>query len=147
MEPWVRAARAFWEPWLERFAELGVTVAFENVEESDPAPAAALLEELRAYPCGFCLDVGHAHAFSPLEPRVWVERLGPRIVHLHVHDNAGDDDRHLPPGQGSIDFAGLYAAFGRHCPQAVLSLEVESDAQGILRSLAQSQALAGGQGR
>ena len=143
MGSWVRAAREFWEPWLERFASLGVTVAFENVEESDPAPGIALLEALGDYPCGFCLDVGHAHAFSGLAPRAWVERLGPRIVHLHVHDNSGDDDRHLPPGEGSIDFAQLYAAFLRHCPRAVLSLELESDAQSILRSLAWSRCLAG----
>ncbi len=143
LDGWVRAAREFWEPWLERFAGLGVTVAFENVEESDPASGIALLEALRDYPCGFCLDVGHAHAFSCLEPRGWVERLGTRIVHLHVHDNSGDDDRHLPPGAGSIDFGQLYGAFLRHCPQAVLSLELESDAQSILRSLAWSRSLAG----
>ena len=53
----MRAARAFWEPWLERFAALGVTVAFENEQESDPAPAIALLDALRGYSCGFCLDV------------------------------------------------------------------------------------------
>ena len=146
MDGWVGAARAFWEPWLERFAGLGVTVAFENVEESGPAPAIALLDALRGYPCGFCLDVGHAHAFSKLAPRLWVERLGQRIVHLHVHDNPGDDDRHLAPGAGSIDFPPLYEAFRRHCPQAVLSLELESDAESILRSLAWSQALAGGRG-
>jgi len=146
MEPWVRAAQAFWEPWLERFAGLGVTVAFENVEESDPAPAAALLDALRGYPCGFCLDVGHAHAFTALEPRGWVERLGARIVHLHVHDNLGDDDRHLPPGQGNIDFPPLYEAFRRHCPAAVLSLELESDAESILRSLAWSRNLAAARG-
>ncbi len=143
MDGWVQAARAFWEPWLERLAALGVTVAFENVEESDPAPGIGLLEALRGYPCGFCLDVGHAHAFSCLEPRGWVERLRTRIVHLHVHDNSGDDDRHLPPGAGSIDFGQLYGAFLRHCPQAVLSLELESDAQSILRSLAWSRSLAG----
>jgi sugar phosphate isomerase/epimerase len=143
MGGWVQAARAFWEPWLERFAGLGVTVAFENVEESDPAPAVAFLDSLQGYPCGFCLDVGHAHAFTSLTPRLWVERLGQRIVHLHVHDNAGDDDRHLPPGAGSIDFAELYRTFRRHCPQAVLSLELESDAESILRSLAWSRALAG----
>jgi sugar phosphate isomerase/epimerase len=141
MEPWVRAARAFWEPWLERFAALGVTVAFENVEESDPAPAIALLDALRGYPCGFCLDVGHAHAFTALAPRLWVERLGARIVHLHVHDNLGDDDRHLPPGQGNIDFPQLYESFRRHCPQAVLSLELESDAESTLRSLAWSRGM------
>jgi sugar phosphate isomerase/epimerase len=141
VESWVRSARDFWEPWLERFAALGVTVAFENVEESDPAPAVALLDSLKGYPCGFCLDVGHAHAFTTLPPRAWVERLGPRIVHLHVHDNAGDDDRHLAPGEGSIDFAELYGAFQRHCPQAVLSLELECGVESILRSLAWSRGM------
>ena len=85
--------------------------------------------------------MGHAHAFTALPPRVWVERLGPRIVPRPVHDNAGDDDRHLAPGEGSIDFAELYGAFQRHCPEAVLSLELECGVESILRSLAWSRGM------
>jgi sugar phosphate isomerase/epimerase len=143
MAPWVQAAGEFWKPWLERFAGLGVTVAFENEQEPHPGSAIALLDGLKGYPCGFCLDVGHAHAFTDLPPRQWVQRLAGRIVHLHIHDNPGDDDRHLPPGEGTIDFPDLYAAIRRHCPQAVLSLELETGGERLLSSLAWSRSLLG----
>ena len=29
------------------------------------------------------------------------------LAHLHIHDNCGIDDEHLPPGRGEIDFSGL----------------------------------------
>ena len=106
-----------------------------------PASAIALLDRLGDYPCGFCLDVGHAHAFTSLPPVQWVERLGSRIIHLHVHDNPGDDDRHLPPGEGTIDFPPLYAALLEHCPEAVLSLELETGGERLLSSLSFSRSL------
>jgi len=141
MEPWIQAAVEFWRPWLERLAELGVSVAFENEQEPHPGSAIALLDRLKDYPCGFCLDVGHAHAFTSLPPHQWVERLGSRIIHLHIHDNPGDDDRHLPPGEGTIDFPELYAALLEHCPGAVLSLELETGGKRILPSLSFSRRL------
>jgi sugar phosphate isomerase/epimerase len=33
-----------------------------------------------------------------------VRLLGKRIVHVHIHDNHGDADEHLVPGEGSIKF-------------------------------------------
>ena len=95
--------------------------------------------------------MGHAQAFTPLPPLRWVEALGRRIAHFHIHDNAGDDDRHLPPGEGTIGFPGLYAAILRHCPQAVLSLEIEPLAgegpDRVLAALAASRALLARLGR
>jgi sugar phosphate isomerase/epimerase len=43
----------------------------------------------------------------PLED--WVGVLGPRLLEIHLHDNHGDADEHLPLGQGSIDFPGLFS--------------------------------------
>ena len=45
------------------------------------------------------LDIGHANhvGYAP------DEMIFDSIKHIHVHDNLGDDDTHLPLGEGSID--------------------------------------------
>jgi len=63
-------------------------------------------EILRASGCGFTLDVGHALTTEgSLSPYL---RLQPDL--LHVHDNSGDGDEHLPPGSGILDFEELRRA-------------------------------------
>ncbi|MBU0936838.1 MAG: sugar phosphate isomerase/epimerase [Spirochaetes bacterium] len=36
------------------------------------------------------------------------------LCSLHIHDNKGDQDNHLPVGCGDIDFSGIAAALRRH---------------------------------
>jgi sugar phosphate isomerase/epimerase len=52
------------------------------------------------------MDVGHAviQGFDLIE---MVNGLGERLVHLHLHDNCGTKDRHLPLGRGVIRIKAL----------------------------------------
>jgi len=58
---------------------------------------------------GVCLDIGHANITREDIPAM-VRLLGDRIFALHIHDNTGDRDDHLPPYAGNIDFASAVAA-------------------------------------
>lgn len=52
---------------------------------------------------GFHLDVGHAHVGgSRLAPLL--AALGPRLAHVHLSDNKGRTDDHLPLGSGRVDW-------------------------------------------
>jgi sugar phosphate isomerase/epimerase len=51
---------------------------------------------------GVCLDLGHAHMLGGVAPAF--EILKDHIRSTHVHDNGGDKDAHLWPGDGSIDW-------------------------------------------
>ncbi len=55
------------------------------------------------------LDAGHAHigAVDGSRLRRFVKRFADRIDHLHISDNSGTADEHLPTGGGSIDFQWL----------------------------------------
>jgi sugar phosphate isomerase/epimerase len=55
------------------------------------------------------LDVGHAQ-LTDENLADSVRRLGPAIVHLHLEDIRGRVHRHLPFGEGDIDFAALRRA-------------------------------------
>ncbi len=48
-----------------------------------------------------CLDVGHACITGDITSFITSQ---PRICHIHLHDNNGQRDQHLPAGTGSIDW-------------------------------------------
>lgn len=94
-----------------RAEELGVDLAVENCGpyhagvDRTAAGLVALIEGAGSRRVGACLDVGHAAVNGNLSDLVRL--LGERIIHLHVHDNHGRRDEHLPVGRGTIDFGPL----------------------------------------
>jgi sugar phosphate isomerase/epimerase len=58
---------------------------------------------------GIALDVGHAHLRGG-DPAAAARRVAPHLRHLHLHDNHGARDEHLPPGQGTLDWPALLGA-------------------------------------
>lgn len=91
----------------------GVAVAVENMPPgvhpgSRMADLADLVAELGRPELGLTLDVAHAHiaADAATETRA----AGPLLATTHVHDNNGRHDSHHPPGLGTIDWPGWFAA-------------------------------------
>lgn len=85
---------------------------------------------------GLCLDVGHANTVvSKTPPADWLAPMLPDLRHVHLHDNHGALDEHLPLGTGTIDFAPILAALAAH-PDITITLEN----QDILPSLQYLQA-------
>jgi len=83
---------------------LGVRLLVENLL-SEPTTPERLVEILRIGhldSIGVCLDLGHAHISVGIEAAV--STLGSRIASVHVHDNHGQKDEHLWPGDGAIDW-------------------------------------------
>lgn len=53
----------------------------------------------------FHLDVGHAFIENRMEGvRSYIDSYADRLAHIHIHDNHGEEDEHLPLGRGKIDF-------------------------------------------
>ena len=101
-------------PEILRIAEYGgvrgVRLAVENVCDS-VWMLDRVLEEVGDDPestnLGICVDVGHAHMSrdagrDPVSN--YLERYAGQLVHLHLHDNHGQSDEHLVPGEGTIDW-------------------------------------------
>lgn len=78
-----------------------------------------------------CLDFGHACITGEMSRFITGQ---PRICHIHVHDNQGKRDEHLPAGRGSIDwreaigglkqvgYQGLLVAENHSCAEALESV-------------------------
>ncbi len=120
-----------WEAALESLSALGRMAREAGVElclENDPrhprlylADLPRLLEVARETGVGVTLDVGHAwisHGRGALEH---LGELPPLVRVVHVHDNHGEVDEHLPLGAGEIPLREFLVAL-KGCPVAVLEL-------------------------
>jgi sugar phosphate isomerase/epimerase len=73
----------------------------------DPAYLRAFVDETRLTGLRFNFDIGHAHlADGPEEERIAksFEPLRDLMTAVHLHDNHGEKDEHLPPFDGTIDW-------------------------------------------
>ena len=103
---------------------LGVRLLVENLlsEPTTPEHLIAILELAHLDSIGVCLDLGHAHITVGAAAAISV--LKDRILSLHVHDNHGQKDEHLWPGDGDIPWAAVAEALKGlpSSPAAVLEI-------------------------
>lgn len=83
---------------------LGVRLLVENLlsEVTTPDHLKLILELGHLDNVGVCLDLGHAHITVGVAEAI--ATLGKKIVSVHTHDNHGEKDEHLWPGDGTIDW-------------------------------------------
>ena len=120
---WFEPARRTFEEILESAENAGVDLFLENVFDESPAHLLRLNEAIGSKRLGFCFDAGHATLFSDLAVHKWVEAFGPDLRELHVHDNLGRRDDHLPVGEGAINFRGILHAALDAGASPILTLE------------------------
>lgn len=120
LENWAAVCADF---YTELAGTYPVTLCIENSQDVDPEPLEALMRRIRCGGVRVCLDIGHAnYSQAPLED--WFDRLGEFIAYLHLSDNNGRFDDHLPLGDGTVDWAladRLWRGLGRDLP---MTLEV-----------------------
>jgi len=116
----VEHIRAFAKP-------LGVTLLLENIpnEVSEPGQLTEVLRVGHFKDVGFCFDFGHAHMHGSV--RADFELMQQHIMSTHIHDNNQNQDNHLWPGEGTIDWA-LAMQLIREAPhKPPILLEVNGD--------------------
>lgn len=113
-ENWLENTTRFWDGFLPLCQREKIKIVLENVWDPSPELIKRLLETFNDPIFRACLDTGHAHISSRLTLELWIRLLGEHLAHLHVHDNCGVDDEHLPPGRGMIDFSGLRLLQNNH---------------------------------
>lgn len=119
----VEQSAIFWQAFLEDKPD-GITLLLENVLEEDPAMLAALIDRIGDPRVRLCLDVGHAHWRSDVPLRAWIDTLGARVGHVHLHNNHGDRDAHLGWNEGSIPMRDVVQQLRQRAPEATFTLEM-----------------------
>jgi sugar phosphate isomerase/epimerase len=118
---WVERNAAFWR---EALTGRSVEVCLENSWGDSPELLAGEVDEISLPNVGACLDVGHAHLQGGNRTDEWVEALGPRIRHMHLHDNDGASDQHHAVGDGTVDWHRVIAALRQNGLTPAATLEV-----------------------
>ena len=125
---------------LRAFARpLGVTLLVENIpnELSTPERLVELLTTAHFNDVGMCFDFGHANIMSRVADAF--DTMSEYIRSTHVHDNDGNKDSHLWPGDGTIDWdeaIGLLRT-APHVPPLLLEIDGEGQAN-VERKLSES---------
>jgi sugar phosphate isomerase/epimerase len=89
--------------------DLGIMISVENMPDvpgvfgKTPDDMTEILEAVDRENAGFTFDVGHANTLGLVED--FVGSMEDRITHVHIHDNMGRRDEHLPIGDGSVDWS------------------------------------------
>ena len=114
-------------PVLDVAAECGVALLIE------PEPG-LLIEEFGQYlefadrvkhpALGLNFDIGHAYCVGE-DPAEWVPRMKTHTRHYHFEDIAATRvHHHLVPGEGAIDFDGVFKAIAAHTPDMWITVEL-----------------------
>lgn len=100
----------------------GVKLAIENLETFSCKHLFDYLFDVYASEdLGFCFDSGHANIAGELDI---LERYLDRLFLTHLHDNHGEEDEHLLPGQGTTDWKPIILALKKKTDLPFVNIEV-----------------------
>jgi sugar phosphate isomerase/epimerase len=129
---------------------VGVTLCVENTtsELGQPEYLRAFVDETRLTGLRCNFDVGHAFLRDGAEAERIEKAFGPMrdlVASVHLHDNHGEKDEHLPPYEGSIDWNNALVVL-KSAPERNLPITLElkektgADAPGMTEQLAAARA-------
>jgi len=105
----------------------GVKVTVENgVELGSTGEINYVLSKVSGL--GFLLDIGHVNVNGGMKGiEKTIKKFGKRIDHIHVHDNHGMSDDHLPIGRGTINYKKVVQLLKQIKYNKTITLEVFPD--------------------
>ncbi len=127
-EEWLENSTATWQELITLISDTETRIALENVYEREPSVLRRLFERLNSDSICFCFDTGHFNVFARAPLGTWLNELGKYIGHLHLHDNQGRFDEHLPVGNGTFPFAELFQTLKETEAQPLITLEAHAQA-------------------
>ncbi len=99
---------------LDYAAKFGVQLAMENIKDSIWT-LDRILDKIGDDPAetnlAICIDIGHANLSTDAGRHPvtnYLERYAGQLSHLHLHDNHGESDDHLIPGEGNVDWPSVF---------------------------------------
>ncbi len=102
---------------------LGIQVAFENLRYV--SYLRAIFENIQSPARKFCFDCGHENLYDG--GKGVLEEFGKDLVAVHLHDNGGERDDHIPPFSGTVNWEKVckrLKAAGMSCP---ITLELKAN--------------------
>lgn len=144
-QEWLENSVETWNHFLRLAEDLETVIALENVYETEPELLGQLFAAFTSSRIRFCFDTGHFNVFARTPLARWMEILSPYLGQLHIHDNSGQGDDHLPVGEGTFPFASLFTMLRERnlCPIVTIEAHSEGDLWKALRKIQMMDLLAG----
>jgi len=120
---WLESSIKTWTELIALAKDAKTIIALENVYEKNPHILRRLFDALSSDSICFCFDTGHFNVFSFTPLNIWMQELGKYLGHLHLHDNHGKTDEHLPIGNGTFPFAELFQTIRAIGAKPTMTLE------------------------
>ncbi len=120
---WLENSIDTWKHFVARAMEMNTIIALENVYEGDYQQLGLLLNAFASPHICFCFDTGHFNVFSVTPLEEWMNGLGSRIGQVHIHDNNGRLDEHLPVGDGNFPFQKFFGLLHEKNITPILTIE------------------------
>ena len=133
---WLQNSVETWKKVLDAADKENIKLTVENAFDKDPNFLIELVKAVDSPNFNICFDGGHYNAFSGTPPLEAFDMLPPdKIGEIHLSDNDGSDDQHLPLGQGNIDLDALFKKIEQLRIEPVITLEPK-DITGAKESMA-----------
>jgi sugar phosphate isomerase/epimerase len=117
-----------------------VSLMLENAPPENHAPLESLecfSHVMKGVPAlRFHLDVGHAFIENRMRGvRDYLDAFSDRLAHVHIHDNHGKQDEHLPLSEGKIDIREVIRLLKEANYDKTITFEVFSSHADAVRSM------------
>lgn len=108
---WLHAAEKREFKAIGRHAErAGVKIAIENLTDS----ADDIERYMDSFGFSFTFDIGHWNISGKEEHySAFLRKFKSKVKNIHIHDNNGKEDEHLPVGSGRIGWRGFFSMLKR----------------------------------
>jgi sugar phosphate isomerase/epimerase len=126
---WLDASLDTWQEILHG-AGKDLPVMIENIFEEEPSTLIELFEHFKDKELYYCFDSGHFNLFSTVSLEEWLTPLKERIREMHLHDNHGTSDEHLPIGMGTFPFREL-KTFVKGLVNVIYTSEIHGEARAV----------------
>lgn len=122
---WFEETTNFWKEEIKKYENEGIKIVIENLVEESPDILIKLCDGVNSRFFALCLDIGHMNVFSELSPSKWAKTMDKRLQYIHLHDNNGENDEHLPVGKGNIDFDSFFDSL-KNRDNIIIALELDN---------------------
>jgi sugar phosphate isomerase/epimerase len=124
-------------------ADRGLRIAVENLTSANmlmgryPDELVQLVRGANMDNLGVCLDIGHANTTKKLDEflSITAQAEDMEIIHMHASDNFGEQDLHLPLGEGNLDWKKVLNGINNNGYAGLVVLELYT-LEGGVKSLA-----------
>lgn len=124
-ESWLSSAKKNLEPILNKAEKVKIPLAIENIFDEHYEYLKKIIIFFSSPCLGHCFDTGHFNIFAKVGLEEWLNNMNRYIFSLHIHDNLGYIDQHLPVGEGSFPFTFFFSKINDNIKWQTLEMHNE----------------------